>query len=62
VDVHTDKIIHLEHAIEVRDAELEETVKMITNLKQQLLQLQGPAPPTPMDHEEINATSGVNED
>jgi hypothetical protein len=37
-------------------------VETIANLKQQLLQLQGPAPPTPVDHEEIDATSGIDED
>jgi hypothetical protein len=35
---------------------------MIANLEQQLLQLQGPAPPTPVDHEEMDATSGIDED
>jgi hypothetical protein len=35
---------------------------MIANLEQQLLQLQGLAPPATVDHEEIDATSGVDED
>jgi hypothetical protein len=32
--------IHLEHHVEMQDAELEERVEMITNLEQQLLELQ----------------------
>jgi hypothetical protein len=39
-----------------------ERAETITNLEQQLLQLQGLGPPTPMDHEEIDAMSGVDED
>jgi hypothetical protein len=35
---------------------------MIANLEEQLLQLQGSVPPTPVDHEEINAMSSVDED
>jgi hypothetical protein len=35
---------------------------MITNLEQQLLQLQGPAPPALVDHEEIDAMFGINVD
>jgi hypothetical protein len=41
VDVRTHGIIHLEHAVEVQDIELEESAKTIANLEQQLLQLQG---------------------
>jgi hypothetical protein len=33
VDVRTHRIIHLEHAIEAQDAELEERVETITNLE-----------------------------
>jgi hypothetical protein len=55
-------IIHLEHHVEMQDTEVVETVKMITNLKKQLLQLQGPAPPAPVDHEEIDVMSGIDED
>jgi hypothetical protein len=62
VGVRTHGIIHLEHAIEVQDAELEERAETIANLEQQLLQLQGPAPPAPVDHGEINAMSGIDED
>jgi hypothetical protein len=62
VDTRTHGIIHLEYHVETQDAKLEERVEMITNLEQQLLQLQGPARLTPVDHEEIDATSGINED
>jgi hypothetical protein len=62
VDVRTHRIIHLEHANEAQDTKLEERLEMIANLEQQLLQLQGSVPPTPMDHEEIDAMSGVDED
>jgi hypothetical protein len=62
VDTRTHGIMHLEHHMKTQDTELEERVETIFNLKQQLLQLQGPAPSTPDDHEEIDATSGINED
>jgi hypothetical protein len=62
VDTHTHGIIHLEHHMETQDDELEERVETITNLEQQLLQLQGLAPPAPVDHEEIDTTSGINKD
>jgi hypothetical protein len=62
VDTRTHGIIHLEHHIETQDAKLEERAEMIANLKQQLLQLQELAPPTPIDHEVIDATSGIDED
>jgi hypothetical protein len=35
---------------------------MITDLEQQLLELQGQAPPEPADPEEIYAMSGIDED
>jgi hypothetical protein len=35
---------------------------MIANLKQQLLELQGQAPPEPVDPEEIDVMSGIDED
>jgi hypothetical protein len=35
---------------------------MIANLEQQLLQLQEPAPPAPVDLQEIDAMSGIDED
>jgi hypothetical protein len=40
VDIRTHGIIHLEHHVEAQDAELEERVEMISNLEQQLLELQ----------------------
>jgi hypothetical protein len=62
VDIRTHGIIHLEHAIEVQDAELEERVETIFNHEQQLFELQGQAPPEPVNHEEIDAMSGIDED
>jgi hypothetical protein len=41
VDVRTNGIIHLEHAIEAQDAELEERAETIANLEHQLLEPQG---------------------
>jgi hypothetical protein len=40
VEIYTHGIIHLEHHVEVQDTELEERVETITNLEQQLLELQ----------------------
>jgi ribosomal protein L29 len=48
--------------MEVQDTELEERVEMIADLKQQLLELQGQAPPEPANPEEIAALSGIDED
>jgi hypothetical protein len=62
VDIHTHRIIHLEHHVEVQDAELEEMAEMIANLEQQLLELQVQAPPEPANTEEIDAISGVDDD
>jgi hypothetical protein len=62
VDTRTHGIIHLEHHVETQDTELEERAETMTNLKPQLLQLQGPAPPAPVDHEDIDATSGIDEE
>jgi hypothetical protein len=62
VDIRTHKIIHLENHAETQDAELEERAEMITDLEQQLLELQGQAPPEPADPEEIDAMSGIDED
>jgi hypothetical protein len=61
VDTRTHWINHLEHNVEMH-AELEERAERIAYLEQQLLQLQGPAPPAPVDHEEIDNTSGIDED
>jgi hypothetical protein len=62
VDIRTHEIIHLKHHVEAQDAELEERAEMITNLEQQLLELQVQAPPEPANPEEIDAMSGVDED
>jgi hypothetical protein len=62
VETPTHGIIHLEHHVEVQNAELEERAETIANLEQQLLELQGQAPPEPADPEEINAMSGIDED
>jgi hypothetical protein len=62
VDIHTHGIIHLEYYMEVQDAELEERAKMIVDLEQQLLELQGHAPPEPVEHEEIDAMLGIDDD
>jgi hypothetical protein len=62
VETHTHEIIHLEHHVEVQDAELEERAETIANLEQQLLELQVQAPPEPADLEEIDAMSGIDED
>jgi hypothetical protein len=59
---HTYEIIHLEHTYETQGVELEDRAKMIANLEQQLLELQGQAPPEPIDHQEIDAMSGMDED
>jgi hypothetical protein len=48
--------------VEVQDTEPEERPEMITNLEQQLLELQVQAPPEPADPEEIDALSGIDED
>jgi hypothetical protein len=62
VDICTHEIIHLENHVEVQGVELEERVEMIADLELQLLELQGQAPPDPVDHEEIDAMSGIDED
>jgi hypothetical protein len=62
VDIRTHGIIHFENHVETQDVELEERAEMITDLKQQLLELQGQAPPKPADPEEIEAMSSINED
>jgi hypothetical protein len=49
VDIRTHGSIHLEHHVEVQDAELDERAEMITHLELQLLELQVQAPPEPAD-------------
>jgi hypothetical protein len=62
VETYTHGIIHLEHHVEVQDAELEERAETIANLEQQLLEFQGQAPPEPVNTEEIDSMSGIDED
>jgi predicted RNase H-like nuclease (RuvC/YqgF family) len=63
VEIHTHGIIlHLEHHVEAQDVELEARAETIANLEQQLLEFQGQAPPEPVNPEEIDATSGIDED
>jgi predicted RNase H-like nuclease (RuvC/YqgF family) len=62
VETRTHGIIHLENHVEAQDAKLEERIERIADLEQQLLELQGQAPPEPTDLEEINAMSSVDED
>jgi hypothetical protein len=50
VETCTHRIVHLEHHVEVQDAELEERAEMIADLEKQLLKLQVQAPPEPVDH------------
>jgi hypothetical protein len=62
VETHTHGIVHLEHDVEAQDAELEERAEMITNLEQQLLELQVQAPLELVDNQEADAMSSTDED
>jgi predicted nucleic acid-binding Zn-ribbon protein len=62
VDTCTHGIVHLENHVETQDAELEDRAERIADLEQQLLELQGQAPPEPADLEGIDATSDIDED
>jgi hypothetical protein len=62
VETRTHVVIHLEHHVEVQDVELEERADTITNLEQQMLELQVQAPPKPIDPEEIDAMTDIDED
>jgi hypothetical protein len=62
VDIRSHGIVHLENHMETQDTELEERVERIIDREQQLLELQGQAPPEPTDPEEIDAMSGIDED
>jgi hypothetical protein len=62
VETRTHGIIHLENHVETQDAELEERAERIADLEQQLLELQGQAPPEPADPKEIDAMSAIDED
>jgi hypothetical protein len=62
VETHTHGIVHLEHDMEAQDAELEERAEMITNLEQQLFELQVQAPLELVDNQEADAMSSTDED
>jgi hypothetical protein len=62
VETCTHGIIHLENHVETQDTELEERAERIADLEQQLLELQGQAPPEPADPKEIDAMSAIDED
>jgi hypothetical protein len=62
VEIRTHGIIHLEHHVETQDTELEARAETIANLEPQLLEFQGQVPPEPINPEEIDATSGIDED
>jgi len=62
VDTRTHAIIHLEHAIEQQDLELEERAATIATLEQQLQVLQLQAPPAPAAPAEPDAESDVDEE
>jgi predicted RNase H-like nuclease (RuvC/YqgF family) len=62
VETRTHGISHLENHVETQDVEHEERAERIPDLEQQLLELQGQAPPEPADPEEIDAMSGIDED
>jgi predicted RNase H-like nuclease (RuvC/YqgF family) len=62
VETRTHGIIHLENHVETQDIELAERAERIADLEQQLLELQGQAPPEPADPKEIDAMSGIDED
>ena len=63
VGVRTHAIVHLEHHVEQQDAELEAREEEITNLFQQVLDLQNQLPPAPEeDPEEAAPMSEVDDD
>jgi hypothetical protein len=62
VDIRTHGIVHLKNHVEMLDTELEERVERIADLEQQLLEIQGQAPPEPADPEVVDAMSGIDED
>jgi hypothetical protein len=62
VDIHAHGIVHVENHVETQDADLEERAERITDLEQQLLELQVQEPPEPADPEEIDAILGIDED
>jgi hypothetical protein len=62
VETRTHRIVHLEHHMDGQDAELEERAEMIADLEQQLLELQVQVPPEPVDHQEVDAMSGIDKE
>jgi hypothetical protein len=62
VETRTHMIVHLEHHLEMQDVELEERAEMISDLAHQLLELQVQTPPEPVDNQEVDAMSGIDED
>jgi hypothetical protein len=62
LDIRTHRIVHLEHHVEMQDAELVERAEIIADLEQQPLEFQGQALHELANHEEIDAMSGVDED
>jgi hypothetical protein len=61
-ETRTHGIVHFEQHVKAQDTELEERVEMIADLEQQLLELQVQAPPEPVDHQEADVMSGIDED
>jgi hypothetical protein len=61
VDERTHAIIHLEHANERQDLNLEERAAVITSLEQQLQVVQLQVPPAPGDPTEPDTMSDVDE-
>jgi hypothetical protein len=62
LETRTHGIVHLEHHVEAQDTKLMERAEMITNLEQQLLELQVQAPPEVVDHQEADAMLSIDED
>jgi hypothetical protein len=62
VETRTHMIVHREHHLEMQDVELEERAEMIADLAHQLLELQVQTPPEPVDDQEVDAMSGIDED
>jgi hypothetical protein len=61
VETCTHGIIHLENHVETQGAELEQRAERIADLEQQLLELQGQAPPESADPKEIDVMSSIDE-
>jgi hypothetical protein len=48
--------------MEVQDTELKERAEMIADLEQQILELRVQVPPEPVNHQQADAISGIDED